>query len=152
VLRASRLGLVAVALLSVAGCGGSLSPPDGAGGNAGTGTGDTGNGGITGSDGAIGPLDAQGDIATCLDEAPATPVAGMPCHYAIPVPPCDFEDRSHIEVRLGGVEIPRDTTHTNGWDYTDPTFTAVDIYGPSCDALTSGTLTTVTVVYRIILI
>ena len=148
-LRSSGLILVAVALLSVAGCGGSLGPPDGGGG---TGTGGTGTGGITGAGGSIGPLDARSDIATCLDDVPATPVAGTSCRYAIPSPPCDIADPAHIDVKVDGVEIPRDTTDTNGWDYTDATFTEVDIHGPTCDALTSGARTTVTIAFRIILI
>jgi hypothetical protein len=153
VLRLSGLILVAVALLSVAGCGGSLAPPDGGGGNGGTGSGGTtGAGGTTGIGGSIGPLDARSDIATCLDDVPATPVAGTPCRYLIPVPPCDIADPGHIGVKVDGVEIARDTTHTNGWDYTDATFTAVDIQGPICDQLTSGALTTVTISFRIILI
>ena len=148
--RAPHLGLVAVALLSVAGCGGSLSPPDGAGGTGGTG-GTTGTGGITGIGGAIGPLDARGDITTCVDDVPATPVAGTPCRYLIPAPPCDIADPGHIDVKVDGVRIPRDLTDTNGWDYTDATFTAVDIHGPSCDALTSGAATTVTIAFRVII-
>jgi hypothetical protein len=79
-------------------------------------------------------------------------VPDVPCRYQIPAPPCDYVDASHIGVRVNGFEIPRDTTHTNGWDYTDATFTQVDIAGPSCDALMNGTATSVTIVYRIILI
>jgi hypothetical protein len=144
VLRSYAVAPVAVALLSVAGCGGSLAPPDGGGG-----TGGTGSGGTTGTGGGI-ALDASSDIARCLAAMPATPIAGTPCQYVIPMP-CDFEDRSHIGVEIDGVEIPRDTTDTNGWDYTDPTFTRIDIHGPTCDALTSGAATTVTIVFRIIL-
>src|SRR4030095_16655470 len=152
VLRSSGLVLVAVALLSVAGCGGSLAPPDGAGGNAGTANGGTtGAGGTTGIDGAIGPIDARSDVLSCLDDVPATPVAGAPCRYLIPVPPCDIADPGHISVKVDGVAIPRDTTNTNGWDYTDATFTSVDIHGPSCDALTSGAATAVTIAFRVII-
>jgi len=157
VLRPSHLGLVAVALLSVAGCGGSLSPPDGGGGTSGTtGAGDTtgiggttGSGGITGIDGSITIRDASLDVVSCLDllDQPAPPVPDTPCRYQIPPPPCDYVSASNIGVRVNGIEIPRDTTHTNGWDYTDATFTTVDIYGAACDSLRN-----VTIVYRFILI
>jgi len=150
--RSSAVVLVAVALLSVAGCGGSLSAPDGGGGSGGTGSGGTtGSGGITGIDSAISIGDVR-DVGTCPPpDQPATPVVDVACRYTIPLPPCDYADRTHVGVRVDGVEIPRDTTHTNGWDYTDATFTEVDIFGSRCDALTSGTATSVTIVYKIIL-
>jgi hypothetical protein len=149
VLRSSGPVLVAVALLSVAGCGGALSPPDGAAGNGGT----TGAGGTTGIGGSITIGDAGRDVQSCLvtAEMTAPPVPDVACRYQIPVPSCDSLDSAHIGVKVDGVEIPRDPNHTNGWDYTDSTFTAVDIYGATCDGLTNGALTIVKIVYRIIL-
>lgn len=35
--------------------------------------------------------------------------------------------------------IPQDTSHTNGWDYTDATDTAIQLYGTPCDDVTNGT-------------
>ena len=42
-------------------------------------------------------------------------------------------DRNHIGVKVNGNELPQDTTHTNGWDYTSDAHTAVQVYGPTCD-------------------
>ena len=33
----------------------------------------------------------------------------------------------------------RDTTHTNGWDYTSPAHTGIQVYGSWCDGITNGT-------------
>jgi von Willebrand factor type A domain len=39
--------------------------------------------------------------------------------------------------------IPQDTSHTNGWDYTDATDTAIQLYGTACEDVTNGTYTDV---------
>lgn len=110
-------------LMSLAGCGGSLAPPD-----------EAGNGGI---------------VAACQTPIPVQSVPGMPCRFPIPPPPCDQVDRAHISVLVNGTAIPEDTSLTNGWTYSDTTYTMVQIYGPICDAITAGTPTTVAIMYRI---
>jgi hypothetical protein len=55
-----------------------------------------------------------------------------------------------IDVFGDGVKIPPDPTHANGWDYTDASHTAIEVYGPTCDAITSGTIKNVTVTFRCI--
>ena len=42
--------------------------------------------------------------------------------------------------------IPRDATHTNGWDY-DPSTNQITFYGPACDALKSGAVGDVDIVF-----
>ena len=42
--------------------------------------------------------------------------------------------------------IPQDAT--NGWTYTDTTHTSITLHGSSCDAVTAGTITTVTIVFN----
>jgi hypothetical protein len=57
------------------------------------------------------------------------------------VPP----DPNNIVIEFNGdhsLRPPRDTTHTNGWDYTSPADTTVQVYGPWCDNITNGTYTT----------
>jgi hypothetical protein len=160
--RFQPLTVVLAALVGLAGCGGSLSPPDGSGsivgaagaaggaggGAAGGGIGPTGIGGI----GGLGRGDAGGSPDPCnQQEQPLSPAAGMPCHYALPPSQCDLFDNGSIRVKVDGVQIPHDPSHANGWDYTDSNFDAIDIFGPSCDALTNGTATTVSFGYRILI-
>jgi hypothetical protein len=49
----------------------------------------------------------------------------------------------NIAVEFDGdksLRAPRDTTHTNGWDYPTPgNYTTVQLYGEWCDKLTNGT-------------
>ncbi len=43
-----------------------------------------------------------------------------------------------VKVYMDGQELPRDTTHQNGWDYTDATLTRIELFGPACDTLQDG--------------
>jgi hypothetical protein len=43
-----------------------------------------------------------------------------------------------VKVYMDGQEIPRDTTHQNGWDYTDASLTRIELFGPACDTLQDG--------------
>jgi len=54
------------------------------------------------------------------------------CTFPLSSPPPVPE---HIAVKVSGVKAPQDTTHANGWDYTDGTFTAVQVYGSWCDMI-----------------
>jgi hypothetical protein len=56
-------------------------------------------------------------------------VAGT-LHVPVPDPPNADTDRAHIGVVVNGTELKKDTTHTNGWDYTSTGMTAVQVYGP----------------------
>jgi hypothetical protein len=57
-------------------------------------------------------------------------------------------DASLIYVYLDHVApaVPRDPSHANGWDY-DPATKTVHFYGPACDALTSGKVSSESVVF-----
>ena len=70
--------------------------------------------------------------------------------FPVPEPPNSDTDRNHIGVKVNGNEILQDTTHTNGWDYTSDAHTAVQIYGPNCDAIEAGTVQSVQVVFKCI--
>lgn len=59
-----------------------------------------------------------GEIASCV----------FPLSKPPPVP-------ENIAVKLDGVNQPRDPTRQNGWEYTDASLTAVEVYGPICDQI-----------------
>jgi len=151
--------LIFAAFASAAGCGGTLAPPDGGGSGGSTGgvfPRPTGSGGGVPGDAGGGsggaPGETEGGARDCTKYLPAPPVAGAPCRYEIPAPPCHAVDRSRIGVLIDDIPIPRDTTGENGWDYTDATFTTIEIHGASCDALMNGSASAVTVFFYIILI
>jgi hypothetical protein len=75
------------------------------------------------------------------------------CTFAVGNPPTDdgTTSRSQIDVYGDSSVIPRDTSHTNGWDYTDSTMTSVVVYGPTCDKIKAGTIGAVSVKFRCII-
>jgi hypothetical protein len=64
------------------------------------------------------------------------------CTFALgKVPP----DPNNIVIEFNGdntLRPPQDPNHVDGWDYTSPSDTTVQIYGSWCDNVTSGTYTT----------
>jgi len=72
------------------------------------------------------------------------------CKFAIGAAPNPMTSNDYIDVFGDGTLIPRDTSHADGWDYTNTAHTAIEIYGPRCTAITAGTLMTVTVTFRCI--
>ena len=113
--------LLLAAAVAITGCGGALAMPDG---------GDT-------------PTD-------CPYEVGLQPVTGTSCRYLLPPQPppaCDY-DLARIGVKIAGNEIVRDPTRANGWDYTDGAMDMVEIYGPSCDAITANPTLLVSVVFK----
>ena len=128
-----RGSLLTVALVAAAagigGCSGSLAKPEG---------------------GADAPVC---DVVT-QSVRPVEPLARTPCRYPIPTPPpeCVADlDRAHIGVKIANNEIPRDPNHANGWDFTDATMETVDVYGPSCDALTASPAPPVSIVFKLLI-
>lgn len=72
--------------------------------------------------------------ATQLVEALRTTTGStVPCDYEFPEIP---EDVDNIVVTIDGVEIPRDTTGTNGWNIARETF--LQFYGTACGTLRDG--------------
>jgi hypothetical protein len=94
------------------------------------------------------PAASTSDLAAILNQV----VAGSGCIFAIPPPPNSDVDRQHIGVSVGGTEIARDTSHTNGWDYTDSAATHVQIFGQPCDAIMSQPATPVAVAFKCVLL
>jgi len=73
------------------------------------------------------------------------------CQFNIGTAPNPMTSVDFIDVFGDGMPISRDTTHTDGWDYTNDAHTAIQVYGPRCDMLTAGTITNVTVTFRCII-
>jgi hypothetical protein len=75
------------------------------------------------------------------------------CTFAVGTPPTDdgSTSRSQIDLYGDGSVIPRDTSHGNGWDYTDASMTSVVVYGATCDQIKNGTIKSVSVKFRCII-
>jgi hypothetical protein len=41
----------------------------------------------------------------------------------------------------GGTVLPQGTSQSNGWNFTDSTYTEIEIFGSTCDALQAGSIT-----------
>jgi hypothetical protein len=73
------------------------------------------------------------------------------CKFNIGTAPNSMTSVDQIDVFGDGMSIPKDTSHANGWDYTSADHTAIEVYGPKCDAITAGTIMNVTVTFRCII-
>ena len=95
-----------------------------------------------------------GDNRTdCPNEFGLQPVTGTPCRYLLPpAPTCGDYDRLYIGIKVAGNEIVRDVNRADGWNYTDDTMDMVEVYGPSCDAITADPTLPVSVVFRMLLL
>ena len=54
------------------------------------------------------------------------------CTFVTTRPPASFDT---IHVELNSVEVPRDPSHTNGWDVTDRAAGEITLFGPVCDGI-----------------
>jgi hypothetical protein len=73
------------------------------------------------------------------------------CTFQIGPVPDDSQDLSMINVYGDGNEITRDTTHTDGYDYTDPSMQSIEVFGPRCKQILSGAIKDVTVTFACII-
>ena len=86
----------------------------------------------------------QANNATELSNALSTILGTvLSCTYTLDQVP---EDLSELYVYQDEVPVELDTTHTDGWDY-DPATGELTFYGASCDALESGQVTDLAIVY-----
>jgi hypothetical protein len=69
--------------------------------------------------------DIVGAVVSCTFNLDKTP--GVPDNVAV-----EFDNTKSLRA-------PRDTTHSNGWDYTSPAHTTIQIYGEWCDKMSQGT-------------
>jgi hypothetical protein len=72
------------------------------------------------------------------------------CTFQIGPAPTDDGSTSleKIDVFGDGAPISRDTTHANGYDYTDGSMQSIQVYGPLCGQIMSGAIRDVTVTFR----
>jgi hypothetical protein len=71
------------------------------------------------------------------------------CTFQIGPPPTDDGSTSLAKINVfgDGVEIMRDTSRTNGYDYTDASMNSIEVHGPLCEQIMSGTIHDVTVTF-----
>jgi hypothetical protein len=93
------------------------------------------------------PVSSTNDLVTALQ---AIVGVAATCKFDLGAPPNGSTSTSFIDVFGDGVKIPQDPTHASGWDYTDASKTAIQVYGPTCDAIVAGTIKDVTVTFRCI--
>ena len=67
----------------------------------------------------------------------------LSCSYSLDQVPDDVSD---LYVYQDDVSVARDPGHTDGWDYDASTET-LTFYGAACDALESGDVTDLNIVY-----
>ena len=72
----------------------------------------------------------QAQLVTTL-EGIVNPVASN-CVFPLSSPP---PVPDNIAVKVNGMKTPQDTGHSAGWDYTDPSYTAIQVYGSFCDTI-----------------
>jgi hypothetical protein len=72
------------------------------------------------------------------------------CQFNIGMAPNTMTSNDFIDVFGDGTPITRDPTHTDGWDYSNAAHTAIEVFGPRCDAVKAGTTMNVTVTFRCI--
>jgi hypothetical protein len=82
--------------------------------------------------------------ATELSDALSTILGTvLSCSYTLDQVP---EDLADLYVYQDEVPVDHDTTHTDGWDY-DPATGELTFYGAACDALESGEVSDLAIVY-----
>jgi hypothetical protein len=90
------------------------------------------------------PTYYQADTAAQLDQAFQTIGSSIvSCTYTLNPPPPSLDQ---TYVYLGQSMVPRDPTHTDGWDYDDATH-ALTLYGAPCDQLRAHTASSLDVVF-----
>jgi hypothetical protein len=96
--------------------------------------------------GASTPFYQVGDTAQ-LVSALGKILGAIPCTFDLGPPPNQWFSSDNISVAADGVAVPRDPSHANGWDFVAGT-TTISVYGPTCDAVSSGAIKSVTIAFR----
>jgi len=73
------------------------------------------------------------------------------CKFNVGDAPNSMTSVDQIDVFGDSTLISKDPNHANGWDYTNGTHTAIEVYGPQCDAILSGAIKNVTITFRCII-
>ncbi|MBW2458356.1 MAG: VWA domain-containing protein, partial [Deltaproteobacteria bacterium] len=93
----------------------------------------------------IGTTNFQQELEAVLQE-----IAGVISDCIFDVPQGEDIDPNLVNIVIetpsGPVQIYKDPTHQNGWDYTDPTMTKIQLFGPACDLYKEQTGNTITII------
>ena len=87
------------------------------------------------------PAEAPDELLAAFEEIMGTVV--LSCRFDLN--PSEFVDPTKVNFYIDGEVVPRDTSHTNGWDYVDED--TIEFYGPWCDRILSGDISGVTATY-----
>jgi hypothetical protein len=75
-----------------------------------------------------------------------TPISSTPsCTFNLGINPPPVPDV--VTVTLNGATVPRDRSHINGWDYTDPTMRSFNFFGSWCSLVMSSRAYDVTIYF-----
>jgi hypothetical protein len=66
------------------------------------------------------------------------------CALATPSRP---SDPNAIEIQIDGVTVPKDASHRNGWDWNDPSYGQIALFGAACTKLASPSASAVAIVH-----
>ena len=94
------------------------------------------------------PVTDAGDMTTTLQ---GLVKSAADCVFALPPPPNENLDVADIEVKVDDAYVSHDYDHVSGWDYTDNSQTAIQIYGAVCDAFMSGQAKNVSIAFLCII-
>ena len=83
---------------------------------------------------------AMDQLPSCICGASSAAASVANCMFRVGCTPGDF---SGLAVKANGVELARDQTHTEGWEYTDATMTTIRLFGSACADVTNGARVTV---------
>jgi hypothetical protein len=93
----------------------------------------------------IGTGNFQQDLQSALDQ-----IAGVISDCIFDLPQGEDVDPNFINVKVetpnGDVEILKDPSHQDGWDYTDGTQTKIQLYGPACNDYKNQEGNTITII------
>ncbi len=93
----------------------------------------------------IGTTNFQQELELVLQE-----IAGVIADCIFDVPQGEDIDPNLVNIIIetsgGPVQIYRDPTHLDGWDYTDTTMTQIQLFGPACDLYKAQTGNTITII------
>jgi hypothetical protein len=75
------------------------------------------------------------DEASLLQALQTIAVSVISCQIELEQAP---EVPDGVTIYIDGQAVDRDPTKTDGWDYTDPSYTTIELYGAACETLQDG--------------
>ena len=87
------------------------------------------------------PANNQNEILQALQTIAVTMIS---CEIVLEEPPNMPE---LVRIYMDGIEVARDQSQQNGWDYTDGSNTTIELFGAACDTLQNGDEHTLTATF-----